>query len=256
MVVEQGSNIWITGASSGLGAALAREFSAQGAQLALSARTEEKLEAVNRSLDRPGMIFPCDVTDDYALTTTVQAIVDRMQHLDIAILNAGTYNATPLLELDVEDTRALFDINFFSVVRAIQLLVPVMKAQGRGHLVVISSVAGDVGLPYAAAYSASKSALNRLCESLHPELDKYGIKISLVSPGFVKTPLTDKNEFPMPFRISAEEAAKAVRKGIEKNRFEIRFPFTMAFIMRRLAHLPKRILLSITKRMLRKDESS
>ena len=249
-------NIWITGASSGLGAALAHEYAAHGAQVALSARTEEKLEAVNQSLDKPGKVFPCDVTDDFALTHTVQEIISQMHHIDIAFLNAGTYAPSPLAELNAEDARALFEINFFSVVAAIELLVPAMIAQGDGHIVVISSVAGDVGLPYAATYSASKSALNRLCESLYPELAAKGIRISVVNPGFVKTPLTDKNDFPMPFRIGAAAAATAIRKGVAKNNFEIRFPFIMSFIMRRLSRLPKCILLPITKRMLRGDESA
>lgn len=224
--------------------------------MALSARSVEKLDAVNRSLEKPGKIFPCDVTDDCALTHTIEEIISEMQHIDIAFLNAGTYAPSPLADLNADDARALFEINFFSVVRAIALLAPLMIARGQGHIVVISSVAGDIGLPYAATYSASKSALNRLCESLHPELASKGVKISVVNPGFVKTPLTDKNDFPMPFRIGAAQAAAAIRKGVAKNRFEIRFPLIMSLIMRRLARLPRSILLLITRRMLRADESA
>jgi len=259
-------NVWITGASSGLGEALARLYASAGDQVCLSARSGEKLESLNASLAQPGLVFPCDVTDNFALTRTVEKMFEQVGELDIAILNAGTYAESPLAELNTDDARALFEVNFFSIVRSIELLVPHMSVprpgheprdgHRHGHIVVISSVAGDVGLPYAAIYSASKSALNRLCESLHPELEKQGIKISVVSPGFIETPLTAKNKFPMPFLISAPEAARAIKTGIANNRFEIRFPWSMSFIMRGLARLPKGLLMKITKRMLRKDESA
>ena len=243
--------VWITGASSGLGEALAHEYSAAGAKVLLSARTKDKLLAVNQALANPGEIYPCDVTDDYELTTTVQRILSDSDGIDIAILNAGTYQPVKAADLNSDDARALFEINFFSIIRTLELLIPHMAARGSGHLVVVASVAGDVGLPYAATYSASKSALNRLCESLQPELAAQGVAISVVNPGFVKTPLTDKNDFPMPFLISADEAARIIRRGIEKKRFEIRFPFLMGFLTRRLSRLPKSWLLKITRRMLR-----
>ena len=246
--------VWITGASSGLGEALAHDYAKHGARVYLSARSEQKLADVNSALARPGEIHPCDVTDDYQLTTAVNKVVAASDGLDIAILNAGTYQPVKLVDLNSEDARALFEINFFSVVRTIELLVPHMVARGRGHIAVVASVAGDVGLPYASIYSASKSALNRLCESLQPELAAQGIGISVVNPGFVKTPLTDKNDFPMPFLISADEAAGVIRRGIEKKRFEIRFPFLMGFLMRRLSRLPKSWLLKLTRRMLKDDD--
>ena len=246
--------VWITGASSGLGEALAYHYAKHGAHVCLSARSEEKLAAVNNALSTPGAVYPCDVTDNYQLTTTVQGIIDDTGGLDVAILNAGTYQPVKLSDLNSDDARALFEINFFSVVRAIELLTPHMVARGRGHIVVVASVAGDVGLPYAATYSASKSALNRLCESLQPELAVAGVNISVVNPGFVKTPLTDKNDFPMPFLISADEAAEIIRTGIDKKKFEIRFPFVMGFLMRRLSRLPKSLLLKITHRMLKDND--
>lgn len=248
---HENTSVWITGASSGLGEALAHEYSAAGSKVLLSARTTDKLLAVNQALANPGEIYPCDVTDDYQLTTTVQRILSESGGIDVAILNAGTYQPVKAADLNSDDARALFEINFFSIIRTLELLIPHMAARGRGHLVVVASVAGDVGLPYAATYSASKSALNRLCESLQPELAAQGVCISVVNPGFVKTPLTDKNDFPMPFLIAADEAARIIRRGIEKKRFEIRFPFMMGFLTRRLSRLPKSWLLKITRRMLR-----
>ena len=248
--------VWITGASSGLGEALAHEYANDGAEVCLSARSENKLDMVNNALTRPGKVYPCDVTNDYQLTKTVGQILLDNSELDLAILNAGTYRPVSLADLNSDDARDLFEINFFSIVRTIELIVPHMAARGRGHIVVVGSVAGDVGLPYAAFYSASKSALNRLCESLQPELAHKGVKISIVNPGFIKTPLTDKNEFPMPFLISAERAARLIRRGVQKQRFEIRFPFLMGLSMRILSRLPKCLLLKITRRMLKNDDSA
>ena len=253
MANQKNKNIWITGASSGLGEALAVELATEGANLYLTARSKDKLELVNNSLQNPGYVMPCDVTDDYQLTQTINRVITQASQIDVAVLNAGTYLPTPLAELNSDDARALFEVNFFSIVRAIELLAPHMTARRSGHIVVVGSVAGDIGLPYAAIYSASKSALNRLCESLQPELAEFGVAISVVNPGFIKTPLTDKNDFPMPFLISAEEAARGILKGIADRRFEIRVPFMMGFMMRRLARLPKGILLAITKRMLRNN---
>ena len=253
MSEQENKNIWITGASSGLGEALAVEFSKGGANLFLTARSADKLKKVNGALQEPGEVIPCDVTDNYQLTKAVDQLVALASQVDVAILNAGTYLPTPLDDLNSDDARALFEVNFFSVVRAIELLAPHMKTRRSGHIVVVASVAGDVGLPYAAIYSASKSALNRICESLQPELAEFGVTISVVNPGFIKTPLTDKNDFPMPFLITAEEAARGILAGIAKKQFEIRVPFMMGFMMRRLARLPKKVLLAITRKMLRKD---
>ncbi|MGR8946929.1 MAG: SDR family NAD(P)-dependent oxidoreductase [Gammaproteobacteria bacterium] len=256
MTTIENKTVWITGASSGLGKALAVEYAKAGANVCLSARSIEKLQSVNASLAKPGKIFPCDVADNHQLTQTINQLIDQTTQIDLAILNAGTYLPTPLADLNSDDARALFEVNFFSVIRSIELLAPHMKAQRSGHIVVVASVAGDVGLPYAAVYSASKSALNRVCESLYPELAEHGVNISVVNPGFVKTPLTDKNDFPMPFLITAEEAARGIIKGVSNKRFEIRVPFMMGFIMRRLARLPKTLLLAITKKMLRNNDSA
>lgn len=245
--------VWITGASSGLGEALAHEYADQGDEVCLSARSQDALERVNHALSHPGRVFPCDVTDDAALVRTIDSIEKDSGPIDIAILNAGTYQKSPVVALRVDDARQLFELNFFSIVRTIELLVSHFKSRRRGHIVVISSVAGDIGLPYAGFYSASKSALNRLCEALHPELAELGISISVVHPGFIKTPLTDQNDFPMPFIVEAKEGASAIRRGVDKKRFEIRFPLAMSLAMRFLSRLPRSLALRLTKRMLRDD---
>ena len=126
-----------------------------------------------------------------------------------------------------------------------------MRARRRGHIAVVASVAGDIGLPYAASYSASKAALNRICQSLRAELEREGIRISVINPGFVRTPLTSRNTFPMPFLIDANRAADIIRDKLSRGHFNIRFPWQMSVAMRLLAALPPSLTLLLTRRMLR-----
>lgn len=245
--------VWITGASSGLGEALAHEYAECGAAVMLTARGEDALRDTADALPGPGAghVYPADVTDRAALREAIEAMERDHGPLDVAILNAGTYFETGLDDFDPDRVAELMRINFQSVVECIALLLPGMRARGRGHIAVVASVAGDIGLPYAGAYAASKSALNRLCQSLHPELAAEGIRISVVNPGFIRTPLTDRNPFPMPFLIEPEEAARATRRGIERGRFEIRYPLPMSLSMRLMTALPRRLALALTRRMLR-----
>ncbi len=247
------THVWITGASSGLGAALAHTYSAVGAQVALTARSRDRLEACAAALPLPGdgSVYPADVTKRDELFDAISAI-EKSAPIDLAILNAGTYIPTNLDDWNTKTIRALFDTNFFSVTTCIELLLPYMRARGRGHIAVVASVAGDIGLPYAASYSASKAALNRICQSLRPELEREGIRISVINPGFVRTPLTSRNAFPMPFLIDADRAADIIRRKLARGCFNIRFPWRMSVAMRLLAVLPPSLTLLLTRRMLRR----
>ncbi len=246
------THAWITGASSGLGAALANSYSADGAQVALTARSRDRLDACAAALPTPGngSVHPADVTRRDELSDAISAI-ENTAPIDLAILNAGTYTPTSLDEWNTASIRDLFETNFFSVTTSIELLLPYMRARGRGHIAVVASVAGDIGLPYAASYSASKAALNRICQSLRPELEREGIRISVINPGFVRTPLTSLNTFPMPFLIDADRAANIIRDKLARGHFEIRFPWRMSVAMRLLAALPPSLTLLLTRRMLR-----
>ena len=243
--------VWITGASSGLGEALARNYAANGAQVLLTARPGPRLDAVCESLAayHPS-VYPSDVTDAAQLETIVAGMERAGELPDLAILNAGTYRPMSIIDFNTDAIVELFALNFFAVARGIELLLPRFRARGSGHLAVVGSVAGDIGLPYAGPYSASKSAVMRLCESLQPEFESAGLKLSVVNPGFVKTPLTARNEFPMPFMISADRAATTIRRELARSRFEIRFPIMMSLSMRLLAALPKGLRKMITRRML------
>ncbi len=245
--------VWITGASRGLGAALAHEYAAAGARVLVSARDVAALATLVIALPGPrgGRSYPLDVTAPEAVAATLAAIEREEGLPDLVILNAGTYQATPAAELATGDVRALFELNFFSIIDTLTRLLPPMRARGHGQIAVMGSVAGDIGLPYAGPYSASKAALNRLCQSLEPELARDGVAINIINPGFVATPLTALNDFPMPFIVSAERAAREIRAGLAKNAFEIRFPRRMSLAMRLLANLPDRLAFALTRRMLK-----
>jgi short-subunit dehydrogenase len=243
--------VWITGASSGLGEALAREYAANGAQVLLTARPGPRLDAVCKSLAafHPSS-YPADVTVAAQLESIVVAMESAGELPDLAILNAGTYRPMGIADFDTDAIVELFALNFFAVARGIELLLPRFRARGSGHLAVVGSVAGDIGLPYAGPYSASKAAVMRLCESLRPEFERAGLNLSVVNPGFVNTPLTARNEFPMPFMISADRAATIIRRDLARLRFEIRFPLVMSLAVRLLSALPKGLSGMIAHRML------
>ncbi|MFT4584292.1 MAG: short-subunit dehydrogenase [Gammaproteobacteria bacterium] len=244
--------VWITGASSGLGAALAKSYSGSGAEVALTARSRERLDECVAALPIPAgsRSYPADVTNREELSAAISGI-ENAGPIDLAILNAGTYAPTDLDHWNTNAIRDLFETNFFSVTTCIELLLPYMRSRGHGHIAVVASIAGDIGLPYAAPYSASKAALNRVCQSLRPELEREGIAISVINPGFVRTPLTARNTFPMPFLIDADRAADIIRRDLERGRFDIRFPWRMSVAMRLLAALPAPLTLLLTRRMLR-----
>ncbi len=244
--------VWITGASSGFGAALAHEYAAHGHPLNLSARRAEALETVAAALPDPAAarIYPVDVTSSEALEASVAAMIADHACPDLAILNAGTYTPVAVDDFQVSAFESLFAVNFFAVVKCIELLVPVMRARGCGHIAIVGSVAGDIGLPYASAYSASKAACMRLAQSLRPELEEIGVNLSIINPGFIETPLTARNTFPMPFMVSAEQAAAITRRRLAAGHFEIRFPLAMSLVMRLLSALPEPLSLPIRRRML------
>jgi short-subunit dehydrogenase len=218
----------------------------------LTARSRDGLERCRASLPRPDHagVYPADVTRREEIAQAVRAI-ENVAPIDLAIFNAGTYAPMQLDEWSTEKIHELFATNFFGVTACMELLFPYMRTRRAGTIAIVASVAGDIGLPYAAPYSASKSALNRICESLHPELEREGITISVINPGFVRTPLTARNDFPMPFLIDADEAAAIIRRGLARGRREIRFPWQMSLVMRVIANLPSPLTALVLRQMLR-----
>jgi short-subunit dehydrogenase len=242
--------VWITGAGKGIGRALALTMAADGWQVAASARTTDDLTSL---ADESGTgrihAFPLDITNAEANAETLAEISRQMGPLDLAVLNAGTHQPMSADTFSIETVRKLVETNLMGTVNGLAALLPVFRERRAGHIAVVASVAGYRGLPTSAGYGATKAALINMCEALKPELDREGVSLSLVNPGFVETPLTDKNEFPMPFLITAEEAAAALYKGLQKGKFEIVFPRRFAFLMKLVRLLPNRLLFSLTSRM-------
>ncbi|OAN52385.1 oxidoreductase [Paramagnetospirillum marisnigri] len=231
---------WITGAGSGIGEALALRLAAEGHSVIASGR---RLEPLTELAGRGPGITPLavDVTDRAA----VQAAVSAMGTIDTAILCAGIHTPTPARSFDADTVRRLMETNLMGAVHCIEALLPAMIARGSGHLVLVASVAGYRGLPTAGGYSASKAGLIALAESLKLDLDGSGVRVSLINPGFVDTPLTRQNPFPMPDLVTAGQAAEAILCGLKAGRFETAFPFRFALAMKVLRLLPDRLYFAL-----------
>ena len=242
---------WITGASSGIGKALAERLLRDGYRVAVSARSADALAEIASS--HPGKIgvYPLDVTDPAAVKQVFAAVESEMGPVDLAVFAAGSYTRDYAQDFDSARTRQMFELNVLGTASCLETVMPAMTARRSGHIAVVASVSGYVGLPGAATYGATKAALNVMCEALYPELERSGVKITIINPGFVDTPLTKKNDFPMPFLVSSEEAADTIAKGLAKGKFEIIFPWKMAIAIRLLHALPHSLRFAIARKMLR-----
>lgn len=247
--------VWITGAGKGIGRALALKMAANGWTVAASARTADDLESLAQEVASSNLLgtihaYPLDIVDIAGNQSVLAQIERDLGPLSLAVLNAGTHQPMAASEFSVNTVRTLVETNLMGTVNGLGALLPVFRARQRGQIAVVSSVAGYRGLPTSAAYGATKAALINMVEALKPELDREGVSISLINPGFVETPLTEKNEFPMPFLVTAEEAAATIYQGLEVGKFEIVFPRRFAFLMKLLRLLPNRLLFSVTSRMI------
>lgn len=233
--------VWITGASQGIGEAVAIAMAREGMVVAASARNVERLEALaNQSTGLEGSIipYPLDVTDQTAVNKTVNSIIENHGGIDQAILNAGTYISAPANGFTSDAVRQQVELNLMGVCHCLEPLIAFMTKRGRGTIAINASLAGYRGLPRAAGYGATKAALINMAESLNSELSDVGIDIKIINPGFVKTPLTSKNRFPMPFLMEVDKAAQVIVKGMKGRSFEIRFPRVFAAILGLLRRLP------------------
>jgi len=241
---------WVTGAGSGIGRALARRLAETGWTVAVSARTARDLDTL--AAEVPGRItaFLLDVTDAAACVETGRQIEASLGPVDLAVFNAGSYFPTTAEDFSVANFKKTVDVNLMGEVNCMGAVVPSMLARRAGHIVLMGSLTGLVGLPTAASYGATKAALNSIAQALKPDFERFGITISVINPGFVKTPLTDKNRFPMPFLIGVDAAVDHIMRGIERQRFDVSFPWQMSFLVRLLAALPDWAKFAITRRML------
>ena len=240
--------VWITGASSGIGLALAERMMRDGWIVAGSARSAGALVDLAAKHEGRFFAYPLDVTDADAAAVTVARIRAERGGLDMAVFAAGTHKPVEVEDFRIETFRDLIDINLMGVVNCLAAVTPGFIAARRGHVAVVSSVAGYGGLPTASAYGATKAALINMTEALKPDFDRNGVKLQLVCPGFVRTPLTDRNPFPMPFLMEPEDAAEAFYRGLQSGRFEITFPRIFAIILRCLNALPYSLYFRLVKR--------
>ena len=230
-----GKVVWVVGASSGIGAAVARELVRREATVAISARREEQLEKVSEG----GMlVVPADVTHAASLRSAAAEVRDRLGPIDVVVLSAGYWEQ---MDVDAWDTT-VFDqhlqVNLVGMSNAIAAVLPEMLARGSGVIAGISSVAGYRGLAGSEAYGATKAAQINLLESLRVHVARRGLRVVTVCPGFVRTDLTAGNDFPMPFMIEAAQAATAICNGLERERTEIVFPLPMAVLMKAARLVP------------------
>jgi NADP-dependent 3-hydroxy acid dehydrogenase YdfG len=241
---------WITGASTGIGRALAKRLAETGWTVAASARSADGLASLAAEMAGRITAFPLDVTDADACVASVEAIEAALGPIRLAVLNAGSYFPTTAKDFSVENFRKTVDLNLMGTVNCMGPLAPRMIARKGGQIALMGSQTAYVGLPTAASYGATKAALLSIAEAFKVDFDRFGVSISIINPGFVKTPLTDKNTFPMPFLVPLDRAVDAIVRGLEGKRFNIGFPWQMVVLIRLLAGLPYPLKFAITRRMI------
>ncbi|HOL63861.1 MAG TPA: SDR family oxidoreductase [Accumulibacter sp.] len=237
--MSQPLKVFITGASSGIGQALAEFYAGQGSQLALCARRAERLESLASRWPGQIVCYPLDVTDADALRAAADDFVNRFGLPDVVIANAGISVGT-LSEhaADLDAIRRVMDTNFFGMAATFSPFIAAMRRAGRGRLVGIASVAGMRGLPGAEAYCASKAAAISYLESLRVELHGSGVKVVSICPGYIDTPMTQANPFSMPFLMPADAAARAFDRAIRRGVSQVVIPWPMAIVARVLRWIP------------------
>jgi short-subunit dehydrogenase len=230
----RGKSVWLTGAGSGIGAALAQELARRGAKLALTARTARALETVAQEVRARGghaVVFPGDVTNLDEMQRLVPKIEEALVGLDMLVANAGNYVESRPERFDSAEYLALMNVNYGGMLHCMQAVLPGMLARASGTIVGMASLAGYRGLPRGAAYGASKAAMIHFLESARFHLRAGKIKVVIVNPGFVKTRLTDKNDFHMPFLLNPERAACYICDGLESGRDKITFPAPFSWLL-------------------------
>ena len=241
--------IWITGGSTGIGRALAEKFASKGWNVAISARRENLLKEISDSHENIHE-FPLDVTDKIKCKEVFEKIKNKFENVDICFFSTGTWDPKKEKDIDVEQIENVFKVNFFGTLNSIKAVEEYFKNRKKGTITIVSSIAGYRGLPNSTGYGPSKSALNNLAESLYFDFKRSNVRVCLVSPGFIKTPMTDKNDFKMPFLKTTEYAAEKIYDGlINKKVFEIHFPKTLTLILKIFSFLPSTIYFGLISKM-------
>lgn len=248
---ENLGNVWVIGASSGIGEGFARLIEGSSTNVAISARSADKLEKIQSETSALTAV-PVDVTSADAMVEAANTIEARFGSIDMVVICSGYWAVMPADQLDLEKMHTAMDVNFFGAVNTVAAVVPGMKTRKRGRIVIVASVSGYRGLPQASAYGPTKAALMNLAETLKIDLEPFGIDVSIVNPGFVDTPMTQTNKFAMPGLITVEEAARSMLAGIRRKKFAVLFPFLFANTVRLTNLVPNWLFFWGIRRMLRR----
>jgi len=241
--------IWITGGSTGIGKALAIRFANEGWNVAISARRENLLKELSDRFENISP-FPLDVTDKENCKNIFNQVKEKFGDIDICFFSTGTWDPKKEKDIDVEQIENVFKINFFGTVNSIKAVEEYYKNRNEGTIAIVSSIAGYRGLPNSTGYGPSKSALNNLAESLYFDFGRHNVRVCLVSPGFIKTPMTDKNDFKMPFLKTPEFAADKIYDGlVNKKSFEIHFPKELTLTLKFFSILPYKLYFYLVKKL-------
>ncbi len=244
--------IWITGASSGIGKALAIKFAKKGWKVAISARRENLLNEIAKTYNNI-FPYPLDVTNSKNCELVFNNIKEKFKNVDISVFSTGMHDPKSEKSLDLNKVRQIMEVNFFGTINSVNAVYKYYKERKSGQISIVSSVAGYRGLPAGGAYCASKSALTSFTESLNFDMKRKNVRVSLISPGFIKTPMTDQNDFPMPMIKSPEFAAEQIYNGlVKKNSFEIHFPKSFTIVMKILRILPNWIYFKLVEKGMKK----
>jgi short-subunit dehydrogenase len=236
-----GARVWVTGASSGIGAAVVPVLAARGARVAVSARRADLLESLAAGWRRGGaeiLVAPVDVTDRSGVIAAVRSIEATWGGIELALLNAGGHRPPEGAGFDASQFVDVMTVNYFGVLYGIEAVLPGMLERGRGHIAGVASLSGYRAIPTTAAYGASKAALIHALESIRFDLEPLGITVTVINPGFIRTPLTDRNRFRMPFLMDVERAAAIIVAGLERDRKEIHFPRVFSSMLKLARILP------------------
>ena len=250
--MEEKKVIWITGASSGIGKAVATKFAKNGWIVAASARRENLLNEL-KEINENIYPFPLDVTDIDKCKLVASSIINQFNNIDICLFGTGMHDPKSEKKFNLEKVREIMEVNYFGTMNSINSIYDYFSEKKSGQISIISSVAGYRGLPAAGAYCASKAALTSFAESLNFDMMQKNVRVSLISPGFIKTPMTDQNDFPMPMIKSPEFAANEIFKGLTtKKSFEIHFPKVFTYFLKFLQILPSSLYFKIVAKGMKK----
>ena len=237
---ENQRKVWVTGASSGIGKAVAEKFAKEKWKVAISAR---RVEILNEMANNDNIFaYPMDVTNQNKTEETFNKILEDFGDLDLCVFSSGTYERKSEKGLNVDNVKKVIEVNFLGVVGCVKAVQKYFQNKKGGHISIVSSPVGYRGLPKSSGYTASKASLNNFTQGIYFDFKKFNVRVTLISPGFIKTALTDKNDFKMPFLKDTNYAAEKIYDGlINKKKFEIIFPPQIAFIYKIFQILPNKV---------------